>query len=81
VIKILWAQLTIVSLLLFPSTEKSLRSSHRLLSLSSLFCRPFPRRQASLTRLLRRQAPSVHLCSMHWITGSLAKPLFPHLRM
>ena len=80
VIEIVWAQLTIVSLLPFPSTERSLRLSHRLLSLSSAFCRPFPRRQASLTMPRRRRAPSVHLCSMHWITGSLAKPLFPHLR-
>ena len=49
VIEIVRAHLTIVSLLPFSSTEKSLRSSHRLLSLSSQFCRPFPRRQANLT--------------------------------
>lgn len=49
VIGMIWAKLAIVSLLPFPSTEKSLRSSHRLLSLSLVFCRPFPRRQASLT--------------------------------
>jgi uncharacterized protein YdcH (DUF465 family) len=81
VIEIVWAQFTIDSLLPFPSTEKSSRSSHKLLSLSSLFCPPFPRHQANLTRPWRRRAPSVHLCSMHWITGSLAKPLSPHPRM
>jgi uncharacterized protein YdcH (DUF465 family) len=81
VIEIVWARLTIVSSLPFPSTAKSSRSSHRLLSLSSQFCRPFPRRQTNLTMARRRRAPSVHLCSMHWTTGSLAKPHSPHPRM
>jgi hypothetical protein len=81
VIKIVWAQLTIVSLPPFPSTEKSLRLSHRLLSLSWLLYPPFPRRQASLTRPWSRRVPFVHLCSTHWITGSLVKPLSLHLRM
>jgi hypothetical protein len=48
VTEIPWAQLTIVSSP-FLSMEKSLRSSHRLLSLSSLLCHLFPRRQVSLT--------------------------------
>lgn len=80
VIEILWAQLAMFSSLPFPSMEKSLRSSHRPPSLSLLFCRLFHRRQVILTLAWRRQAPSVLLCNMHWITGSLAKPPSPHLR-
>jgi hypothetical protein len=80
VIDMLWAQLTIFSFLSFPSMEKNLRSPHRPLSLSSPFCRLFHRRQVTLTLAWRRQAPSVLLCSMHWITGSLAKRPSPHLR-
>lgn len=81
VIEIVWTQWTTISLLPFLSTEKSLRSSPRLLSLCSQSCRPFPRRKANLTKPWRKRAPSVHLCNMHWITGSLAKPLSPHLQM
>lgn len=80
VIEILWAQLAIFSSLSFLSMEKSLRSLHRPLSLSLLFCRLFHRRQVIPTLAWRRQAPSVLLCSMHWITGSLAKPPSPLLR-
>ncbi len=81
VTKIFWAQLTMSNCFFFLSTGKSLRSPHRLLRLSSLFYRPFLRRQVGLTRAWRRPAPSVLLCSMHWTTGSPAKPPSPHLRM
>jgi uncharacterized protein YdcH (DUF465 family) len=76
------AWFTIVSLPAFLfSMERSLHSSHRLLSLSSACCHLFPPRQVSLTVARSRRVLSVLLCSMHWTIGSLAKPLSPRLQM
>jgi hypothetical protein len=74
--------LVVVLLILFLlSTERSFLSSRRQQSLCSLLFRLNPLRQPSLTLARRRRVLSVHPCSMHWITGSLAKPPFLRLRM
>ena len=64
----------------FSSLERSFPSLRRLQSRSSLSYRLFPPRHLSRTLPARRLAPSVLPYSMRWITGSPAKPPFPHLR-